>query len=146
MIISSTPCTRPRCDVPCQWGDCEQSCLQSLHVMSERPSPAHPPGLSPGGDRSTPQNKSASDSRDHFEEMELRELDMRRLPSCVDALTVSELRSRYTALVFVARLFPTCVCHLITSSMPSRFWMPSGFGQTPRKSESKLWQEQQRFR
>ena len=36
----------------------------------------------------------ASASRDHSEEMELRELDMRRLPSCVDALTVSDMRSR----------------------------------------------------
>ena len=42
VIISSTPCTRPHYDVTCQWlrGDCEQSCLQCLHVKSERKSPS----------------------------------------------------------------------------------------------------------
>ena len=50
VIISSTPCTRPRCDVSCQWlrSDCEQSCLQRLRVMFDRA------GL--GGDCSTPKN------------------------------------------------------------------------------------------
>ena len=42
---------------------------------------------------------TACASRDHFEEMELMELNMMRLPSCVITLTVSDVESRETVLV-----------------------------------------------
>ena len=78
-------------------------------------------------------------SRDTFDEMELRELNMMRLPSCVVAQTVFETGSRETMLV-IARQTNRNPClpseHVF---FPVQIRVPLGFGPTPRKSESKLW-------
>ena len=97
VIIFSTPCSLPRYDVRyhCITGDCEISCVQELHVMSER--------TSPGCDGPTPKNvrmnltlrvPPAITSRT----WKWRELNMMKLPSCVMALTVPEVTA---VLVFV---------------------------------------------
>ena len=55
----------------------------------------------PGEDCTSPKNElvTACASPDHFEEMELRELNMMRLPSCVMGVTVPGMECRETVLV-----------------------------------------------
>ena len=55
----------------------------------------------PGEDCTSPKNEldTACAFCDRIEKMELRELNMMRLPSCVMTLTVSEMKSRVTVLV-----------------------------------------------
>ena len=75
---------------------------------------------------------TACASRDQFEEVELRDLNLMRLPSCVMALTVPKIEYRETVLVFVRQTTRNLLLPSDHFFVPSRFWMLLGLGQKPR--------------